>query len=198
MWLRILLLGLAVAAASPASAAYWDIELVYDGELGSGDTCLAIGPANIPHISYAAGGVLYCAEKIVGGWRHEPVAQVGFWGGLSSIAFAGAGQPCIAFIDSSDPITCYLRYAYRQVLWTVETVQDIGWLGDRVSLAMNRFGQPCIAYCRTNGSDTYLCFARRVGAGSWIVQDVAPVTAVTGPALDFDPAGTAYIAFADA
>ena len=199
MWFRYLLItAIFVAAAVGARAAYWDVELVYDGELGSGDACLAVSPANIPSVSYAAGGILYRAEKIVGGWRHEPVAQVGFWGGLSSIAFSRVGQPCIAFVDASDPLTNYLRYAYKTLSWTIETVQDIGWLGDQVSLAINGSGEACIAYCRTEGSNTYLSFARRLGPNSWVAQDIAPVEAVTGPALAFDATGTAHIAFADA
>ena len=198
VWPRSVLLAIAIlAAATPASAAYWDVEPVYSDGMGSGDTSLAISAANIPNVSYAANGFLYRAEKQVGSWTQEPVAKVGFWGGLSSIAFNGAGQPCIAFIDASGVLTNYLKYAYKSASWTVETIQEIGWLGDHVSLAMGQSGQPCIAYCRTGASDTCLSFARRAGPNWWLTEDITPIGSITGPALAFDSSGAAYVAFAE-
>lgn len=192
-----LLLLMAFWVASQADAAFWTVEFVYDEGLGSGDCWLAMDHLGIPHVCYTADGTLYFASKIVGGWSASPVASVGYWGGLSSLVFDNAGNPCIAFVDSSDPIENRLCFARRSGGWLTEVVADLGWLADYVSIAVSPGGQPCIAFCRTNESGVFLSFARRLGAGQWSIENVAPVGSVTGPSLAFTASGSAFIAFAE-
>lgn len=196
-----LLIALCLLAGGAAWAAYWDVDQVYSGRFGSGDTSLAVSEANVPSISYTANGNVYTATETVGGWSSEPVASAGFWGGYTSLAFSPGGQLCLAFIDGTGA-TNYVKYAYKSgASWTVESVDDVGWKPDYVSLAFNQKGEACIAYCKTTGSypDTrsYVCFARRTSVNTWTCRSVVEVAAVTGPSLAIGADDAAYMTFAD-
>jgi len=183
--------------ACSANAAFWDVELVYDGGLGAGDCSLALDGIGVPHISYTEDGALYYASKTIGGWSAERVTDVGYWGGLSCLAFDCSGFPCIAFVNSNDPATNYLCFARKTTMWSVEVVADVGWLADHVSLAISPHGQACIAFCRTIGSNAVLSFARRLSQGQWSIEDIASVGSVTGPCLGFTASGEPIVAFVD-
>ncbi len=193
----ILLLIIVVFAACYAShAAYWDVEPVYLGGFASGNASLAVSPANLPHVSYTANEGLYLAARGLEEWEPQYVAQVGFWGGWSSLQFSGA-QPCIAFIDGSGLPANYLKYATRPSSdWVFETVDDVGWLADRVSLGFDSSGRACIAYCKTVGEQVFVYFAQRTGPNNWTKQMVAQVGAVTGTALAIS-GSSIYISFVD-
>ncbi|MGQ9456562.1 MAG: hypothetical protein ACUVRS_12110 [Armatimonadota bacterium] len=198
MW-RVCRLFLLVifGVASQVNAAFWSVEFVYDEGLGSGDCWLVMDHLGIPHVCYTADGTLYFASKIVGGWSASAIVSVGYWGGLTSLVFDNEGSPCIAFIDGSDPVENTLCFARKSGDWSTEVVTNIGWLAEYVSIAISPGGQPCIAFCRTNDSDVFLSFARRLGAGQWSIENVAQVGSVTGPSLAFAASGSAFIAFAE-
>lgn len=185
----------------PVEAGVWDVSEVYSGWGGIGDSSLTLDTSGIPHISYSADAGLYHAVKALGGWNSEYVASVGYSGGWSSIAINPAGQPAIAFIDCSSESGNYLKYAYKSGgAWLTETIDSVGWLPEHVCLAYNPAGQPCIAYCKSVGVDpirTYVCFARRVSAGNWSIQNIAEVGFVTAPSMVIDSTDTTRIAFVD-
>lgn len=190
-----------LVTAIPSRVSCWDVETVYGGGFAAGDTSLALSTSNVPSISYAADGGLYLATKVLGGWDSEYVAPAGYGGGWSSLAFDHLGQPCIAFIDSSDMINNYLKYACESSgTWTVETIEDVGWLPDYVSLAFNPTGQACIAYCKTVSgatTHTYVSHARRIALNTWAKENITEVGDVTGPSMLIDGSGKSFVIFCD-
>ncbi|MDH7600899.1 MAG: hypothetical protein QHI38_01975 [Armatimonadota bacterium] len=197
MFRVILAFLLAGSLSCRADAAFWSVELAYDGGSGAGDCSLALDHQGVPHITYTADGVLYHAVRTLTGWTAEPIQTVGYWGGLSSIAFDTANRPCAAFVDSTDSVTNYLCFARKGAAWSTERVADIGWWADHVSLAVSPTSQPCIAFCRTVGADVFVSLARRLGADQWSIENIAVVGSVTGPSVAFTDSGTAYVAFVD-
>jgi hypothetical protein len=184
-----------------SNAAFWDVEPVYTGGFGAGDVSLAVDSLDIPVVSFAANGALYVAVKTLYEWNTEFVAEVGYWGGWSSLAFDASGHLCTAFVDASGT-TAYLKYAVKSSgTWVVETVDDMGWLPNYVSLAFAPSGEACIAYSKTVGTYPnfmyYVCFAYRVGANNWVKQNVAAIGGITGPSLAITSDGTRYITFID-
>ncbi|MCL6518511.1 MAG: hypothetical protein K6T99_01645 [Armatimonadetes bacterium] len=189
---------IAFLTALPSYAAFWDVEQVYSGGFANGDCSIAIGPENIPSISYTAAGDLYLASKDLGGWSSTRVTAAGFAGGYSSLAFTPDGQPCIAYIECPDYFGILLRFAYKQYgNWNFETVRDIGWLPSNISLGFNSSGKPCIAFCRAVGELFSVSFARRIDSGVWFTEDIAQVGDVTKPAMVIN-GNDIYIAFVDA
>jgi len=191
----------ALVSLMPVEASIWDVSEVYSGWGGIGDSSLVLDASGTPHVSYSADAGLYHAVKVLGGWDSEYVASVGYSGGWSSIAISPAGQPAIAFIDCSNESGNYLKYAYKSGgTWLTETVDSVGWLPEHVCLAYNLAGQPCIAYCKSVGVDpiyTYVCFARRVSAGNWSIQNIAEIGFATAPSMVIDGTDTARVTFVD-
>ncbi len=197
MFRAVLVVFLTCALKCQVSAAFWDVELVYNGGMGSGDCALAFDSQGVPHISYSAEGTLYHAVKTLTGWEAEPIQSVGYWGGMSSITFDSSDRPCVAFVDSTNPVTNYLCFARKGAIWSIEQVAEIGWWADHVSLTVSPASQPCIAFCRTIGSNAFLSLARRVAQNQWSVENIAPVGSVIGPSLAFTASGIAFVAFVD-
>lgn len=192
---RVLLsLVMAALACSTVSAAFWDVEPVYQDGFAAGDAALAVGPDSVPSVSYTANGGLYVATRQVDGWSSEFVSQVGYWGGWSSLALGVSSQPSVAFIDASNLPANILKYGYKAATWVFETVDDVGWLADSVSLAFDSAGRPCIAYCRT--TESYICFAQRTGPNTWTKQTIARVGGMTAPSLVLG-ASSVYVACVD-
>lgn len=183
---RLSPLVLCLAFAAPASAGF-TVERV-DGDTYF-DPSLAFDALGRPHMAY--GGVhLYHAVFDAGSWSTEIVDPAEFVGRGSSIAFDGAGNPAISYVDVDG---AKLRFArWTGAAWAIEVVDDVavGWAV--TSLAFEG-ATPLIVY---RDPAVGLKSARWDGS-AWVFAVIAGSGSITGrySRLALDGGGQAVVSF---
>jgi hypothetical protein len=194
---------LKVAHRTPAG---WQIEVIDGVQWFGGFTSIAVDSQDLLHVTYAGPpvGVRY-ARGAGGAWQLETVGSAGWY---TSLALDPAGQPRMAYFDTTGRS---LAYGRRDATgWSLHAVDRLADAGSFNSLAVSTAalgaaGEPVVAYYEAGHGD--LRVARQSGS-QWQVETVDGAAAAgggVGPAdvgmyasLACNPAGPCWISYYDA
>ena len=125
----------------------WVSEMVYSQSHVGYFSSLALGPGEVPYISFSSNEGLRCAYKTGGGWSVDQVTTGALDGWSNAIAVDNSGKVHIAFSGySGGP----LKYALKTgSTWTIQTV-DAGSDVGSIAIALDPAGNPHISYRDAN------------------------------------------------
>lgn len=155
---------------------------------------LALGPGNIPHISYYDGSnfQLKYAVRTPYGWNVEVVDSEGHVGKYSSIAVDQSGYPHISYYESLDQD---LKYAYKDASgWHIATIETAGDVGRYTSICLNENDIPVISYVEQTEYEVRL--AKKVGSG-WYTETIESLYAYHNTSLGLDFLGRPVVSYYD-